>query len=173
MAERALTQLIEHSAAPAWAAVAAERIGETGPDVVTRLADDPALAEAFVTVTSASRSLTELCLAEPAALDVLAELDRAVPRNVDDADALRRWKRLELLRIAARDLLGIDDLTAVGQGLAALAEEVLRSAGWLRPPSWLSSAWGSWGETSSTTPATSTSCSWPRTPNPASARRGP
>src|SRR5207302_3218321 len=98
------------------------------PDVFARLADDPGLAKAFVTVTSASRSLTELCLAEPAALDVLADLDRAVPRDVHDVDTLRRWKRLELLRIAARDLLGIDDLTAVGQGLAALAEEVLRSA---------------------------------------------
>ena len=128
MAERALTQLIERSAAPAWAAVAAERIGETNPDVAARLGDDAPLAEAFVTVTSASRSLTELCLAEPAALDVLTDLDRALPRDIDDVDALRRWKRLELLRIAARDLLGIDDLTAVGQGLAAMAEEVLRSA---------------------------------------------
>jgi [glutamine synthetase] adenylyltransferase / [glutamine synthetase]-adenylyl-L-tyrosine phosphorylase len=126
--ERALTQLIEHSAAPAWAAVAAERIGETGPEVSARLRDDRALAEAFITVTSASRSLTELCVAEPAALDVLADLDRALPHEVDDVDSLRRWKRLELLRIAARDLLGFDDLVAVGQSLAALADGVLQAA---------------------------------------------
>ena len=128
MVEGALTQLIERSAAPAWAAVAAERVGETGPDVLARLRDDPALAEAFITVTSASRALTELCVAEPAALDVLADLDHAVNVEVDDTGSLRRWKRLELLRIAARDLLGLDDLVLVGQSLAALADGVLDAA---------------------------------------------
>src|SRR5205085_11839766 len=38
------------------------------------------------------------------------------------------WKRLELLRIAARDLLGTDDLPAVGRRLAVLAEDVLAGA---------------------------------------------
>ena len=129
MAERALTQLIEHSAAPAWAAVAAERIGDADPAVVDRFREDGGLAAAFVTVTSASRALTELCLADPVALDVLADLERPVSFDVDDTDALRRWKRLELLRIAARDLLGLDDLAAVGEGLAATADAVLRHAG--------------------------------------------
>jgi [glutamine synthetase] adenylyltransferase / [glutamine synthetase]-adenylyl-L-tyrosine phosphorylase len=128
VAGRALAQLIERSAAPAWAAVAAERIGEADPAVVDRFRDDPALAEAFVTVTSASRALTELCLSDAAALDVLADLDRPVAFDIDDVDVLRRWKRLELLRIAARDLVGIDDLTAVGQALAATADVVLRYA---------------------------------------------
>jgi [glutamine synthetase] adenylyltransferase / [glutamine synthetase]-adenylyl-L-tyrosine phosphorylase len=128
VAGRALAQLIERSAAPAWAAVAAERIGEADPAVVDRFRDDPALAEAFVTVTSASRALTELCLSDAAALDVLADLDRPVAFDIDDVDVLRRWKRLELLRIAARDLVGIDDLTAVGQALAATADVVLRHA---------------------------------------------
>ncbi len=128
MAERALTQLIERSAAPAWAAVATERIGENHPEAVARFADDRRLAEAFVTVTSASRSLTDLCLSDTAALDILADLDRPVLIDVEHTDSLRRWKRLELLRIAARDLLGIDDLIAVGQALAALAEGVLGHA---------------------------------------------
>ena len=86
------------------------------------------VAEAFVTVTSASRALTELCISDAAALDVLADLDRPVTFDIEDVDALRRWKRLGLLRIAARDLLGIDDLEVVGQNLAALADDALRTA---------------------------------------------
>ena len=68
VAEGTLAKLIERSAAPAWAAVAAERIRESDPSVEARLRDERELARAFVTVTSASRALTELCLAEPAAL---------------------------------------------------------------------------------------------------------
>jgi [glutamine synthetase] adenylyltransferase / [glutamine synthetase]-adenylyl-L-tyrosine phosphorylase len=128
VAERALTELIERSAAPGWAAIATERLGEADPTVVERFGDDPALAEAFVTVTSASRSLTELCLSDPAAVDVLAGLDEPLVFDIENADALRRWKRLELLRVAARDLLGIDDLAAVGQQLATMADVVLRHA---------------------------------------------
>jgi len=41
---------------------------------------------------------------------------------------LRRWKRRELLRIAARDLLGRSDLPTVGRELAALAEACLGGA---------------------------------------------
>jgi glutamate-ammonia-ligase adenylyltransferase len=77
-------------------------------------------------VTAASRSLTELVLAEPAAVDILGDLaSRPVLAPGDD---LRRWKRLELLRIAARDLLGLDDLPVVGAALARLATEVLAAA---------------------------------------------
>ena len=128
MADRALAQLIERSAAPAWAAIATERLGEADPGTVERFAADCRLAEAFVTVTSASRALTDLCLSDPGALDVLADLDRPVPPKVEDVDALRRWKRLELLRIAARDLLGIDDLVVVGSSLAAMADTVLQES---------------------------------------------
>jgi glutamate-ammonia-ligase adenylyltransferase len=128
VAERGLTQLIERSAAPAWAAVAADRIGEAHPDVVDRFKNDTALAETFVTVTSASRSLTELCVSDAMALDVLADLDRSVPVTIEDTDTLRRWKRLELLRIAARDLRGTDDLAVVGRSLATMADTVLREA---------------------------------------------
>src|SRR5439155_2677025 len=78
--------------------------------------------------SAASRSLTDLCVADGGALDVLAELDDRPPVDGADADGLRPWKRLELLRIAARDLLGIDDLAAVGRALAALADDVLGGA---------------------------------------------
>jgi glutamate-ammonia-ligase adenylyltransferase len=41
---------------------------------------------------------------------------------------LSRWKALELLRIAARDLCGEVSLEAVGRALADLADGVLRAA---------------------------------------------
>ena len=49
-------------------------------------------------------------------------------RRDDDDRAVRRWKRRELIRIAARDLLGTADLPAVGRELAALASVCLDAA---------------------------------------------
>ncbi len=121
-----LRSTIEQSAAPAAVAVVIERMAERHPSIVERLTDDVALSEAVVAVTAASRSLAELCVAEPAAVEVLADLDRRPrldgPARVED---LAGWKRLELLRIAGRDLVGLDDLPTVGRGLARLAAEVL------------------------------------------------
>src|SRR3954451_910632 len=94
---QALAQLIDRTAAPAWAGVAVERLRESNPDAAAQLDVDTELAEAFVTVTSASRSLTELCIAEPAALDVLGDLGTRRPVEAGDVGSLRRWKRLELL----------------------------------------------------------------------------
>ena len=61
---------------------------------------------------------------------MLADLDERPVLDEDDeaANGLRRWKRLELLRIAARDLTGLDDLPVVGRSLARLADEVLQAA---------------------------------------------
>ena len=50
---------------------------------------------------------------------------RSTPRT---PHALARSKRLELLRIAARDLLGLDPLETVGAALADLAQQVLDGA---------------------------------------------
>ncbi len=104
-------------------------MAERDRSIVERLTDDVALSEAVVAVTAASRSLAELCVAEPAAIEVLADLDRRPlldgPARVED---LAEWKRLELLRIAGRDLVGLDDLPTVGRGLARLAAEVLKAS---------------------------------------------
>ncbi|MEA2685770.1 MAG: [glutamine synthetase] adenylyltransferase / [glutamine synthetase]-adenylyl-L-tyrosine, partial [Actinomycetota bacterium] len=123
-----LQTAIERSASPAGVAVALERLSEVVPGVQARLAADPKLRDAVFAVTGASRSLTELLVSEPAALEVLADLDtRPVLDDEEDGD-LRRWKRLELLRIAARDLTGRDDLPIVGRALAQLADEVFQVA---------------------------------------------
>ena len=125
----ALEKAIERSAAPAAVNVALERLLEERPELETRLDDDRSLRDALVAVVAASRSLTDLCLVEPAAIDVLGDLDnRPPPPEAPSKDALRQWKRLELLRIAARDLVGTDDLPAVGEALARMAADVFDGA---------------------------------------------
>src|ERR1700716_2704527 len=65
---------------------------------------------------------------DPGAVAVLAHLDRRLPLAATTSDELVRWKRLEYLRIAARDLLGLDDLGLVGAALAEMAEDVMGGA---------------------------------------------
>ncbi|HTT87318.1 MAG TPA: hypothetical protein VMF60_08125, partial [Acidimicrobiales bacterium] len=127
-----LAETVEHSAAPDVVGVALRRIFEGRPETAERLVTDgepSPLAHALVAVGGASNVLMRLCLADDGALDVLAALDRPVVIDGADADALARSKRLELLRIAARDLLGRDPLEAVGAALADLAAAVLEHAG--------------------------------------------
>jgi len=124
-----LRSTIERSAAPAAVAVAIERMAERDSSIVGRLTDDVALSDAVVAVTAASRSLAELCVSDPAAVEVLTDLDRR-PRldGLAGVEDLAGWKRLEMLRIAGRDLVGLDDLPTVGRALAVLAAEVLEAS---------------------------------------------
>ncbi len=108
-------------------------VGTEGPD--PRL-DEPGLARTVALVVSASRALGRLLLADPDALGVLAEagLDEGGRRELvrpdlgEDGPQVARRKRLGLLRIAARDLLGVDDLETVGAALSDLADSVLFAA---------------------------------------------
>jgi len=108
------------------------------------LATNPVVRDALVALSAASRSLSSAVLRDPSLLEPLRDdegftHERALAEyrdsaaafiaSADDgAGALRRWKQRELLRIAARDLLGVADLPAVGRELAALAEECLSQA---------------------------------------------
>ncbi len=130
-----LQTAIERSASPVAVGVALDRLSDAVPGVQARLVADTALRDAVFAVTGASRSLTELLVSDPAALEVLGDLGRrpvleegSVEDGPDRQGGLRRWMRLELLRIAARDLTGLDDLPVVGRGLARLADEVLQAA---------------------------------------------
>jgi len=121
----------ERSAAPDAVTIALHRVLEEHPDAADRLFDGherSALADAFITVVAASNSLGRLCTADPAALDVLDALERPVVIDRSNPEALARSKRLELLRIAARDLLGMDALEDVGRALADMAAGVLEAA---------------------------------------------
>ncbi len=119
---------IEHSADPMAAGLAVSRSIETRPELAERLSGNGTLLRGLVAVTAASPHLARLCLTDPDAIEMLADLDTRPVIERDTATAVARWKRLELLRIAARDLLGMDALEAVGSALAGLADEVLEDS---------------------------------------------
>lgn len=127
----ALEGLVESSASPGAASATLHRVVDERPEVIDRLLSDSGpspLAATLVSVSAASNSLGRLCVVDPDALDVLDTLERPVPVDGSDPDSLARSKRLEMLRIAARDLLGLDTFETVGMALADLAERVLSGA---------------------------------------------
>jgi len=117
--------MAERSADPVAVARAFEQIDRARPG---RLDDGGPWLDAVVAVTGASRFLARLLVSDDGALDVLGRLDERPALDCSGADGLARWKRLELLRIAARDLVGIDRLEAVGEALARLADDVLSAS---------------------------------------------
>src|SRR4051794_37893177 len=128
VASSEMTEAVERSADPAAVRLAVEQVLEHHPDLKQRMTADGGLRDAFIAVTAASRFLTRLLTADASALEGLAALDDRPPPACDSTDGLARWKQLELLRIAARDLIGIDDLHGVGCNLAALGADVLDGA---------------------------------------------
>ena len=141
---RPVTEAIDASADAAMARAALIRIIEAHPEAAGDLRDDGTFRAGLVAVTCASRSLVNAIVRDAALLGPLRDgtglaqergLDEyhasvavALDSDSDGARALRRWKRREYLRIAARDLLGISALPAVGRELAALAEVCLGTA---------------------------------------------
>jgi [glutamine synthetase] adenylyltransferase / [glutamine synthetase]-adenylyl-L-tyrosine phosphorylase len=124
-----LEQLIERSASPPEVSLFLERLAAAQPDVPARLGGDPALAGALVAVLGASRSLARLCERDPAALEVLAHLEEPYePLPPESPLDLARSFRLELLHVAARDLVGDEPLETVGRALADLADRVVEAA---------------------------------------------
>jgi [glutamine synthetase] adenylyltransferase / [glutamine synthetase]-adenylyl-L-tyrosine phosphorylase len=125
-------------------------VGRLGPEARERLDSEPALTRAVVTVVAASRSLTRQLEADPGSWDVLADLDRPVvpspPRSGGtgselaqkerhqhasrggEVGALVQWYRRAYLRVAARDLLGLDPLDVVTTQLSDLAAQVCARA---------------------------------------------
>jgi [glutamine synthetase] adenylyltransferase / [glutamine synthetase]-adenylyl-L-tyrosine phosphorylase len=146
-----VVEAVERSADPAAARVALARLVERHPGLDDELAHSPFLVDAVVAVVVASRSLLAGLLVDRGMLDAIGtraqaeveldvaafgrRLDDALTTGDDPAATLRRWKRRELLRIAARDLLGIADLASVGRELAAVAEAALRAAVRVAAPS--------------------------------------
>ncbi|MGH9122462.1 MAG: bifunctional [glutamine synthetase] adenylyltransferase/[glutamine synthetase]-adenylyl-L-tyrosine phosphorylase, partial [Acidimicrobiales bacterium] len=145
---KVMADQIGGSADPAGVTIVLQRLEAAQPDAGERLAADPELLGRVVTVSAASPALARLCITDPAALDVLSDVTRrpaleilapdvgeerekqARPsRRTPGADAsISRWKQLELLRLAARDLAGEVDLEWVGASLASLADDVLGAA---------------------------------------------
>ena len=121
----------ERSAAPEAVVPVLRRLVETRPEAAARLVDGDelsALGRAVVAVAEASNVLARLCLTDPEALEVLDDLERAPAVPGDDPEELTRRARLAELHIAARDLLGLDELEETGAALARLAAVVLDAA---------------------------------------------
>ncbi len=125
---RSLEEAIERSAAPAVSRLALDRLVVVQPDAAARLSSDPQLLDAAVAVSGTSRPLSLVLETDPDALSVLAALDQRPPVTGDSVDELARWKRLEELRVAARDLLGLDPLEVTIAAISALAVDVLTAA---------------------------------------------
>lgn len=123
-----LDAVVERSAAPTEVRTALERLSEQRPELEEVLATDRRLRDALVAVLAASRSLTRFLEFHPDAIDVLRELDRREPRADTTEQELVLWKQREFLRIAARDLIGLDRLEKTGGALADLAADVLHGA---------------------------------------------
>lgn len=119
---------VERSADPVSVRLAVDQLTGARPELAERLAGDEALRDALIAVAAASRWLGRLCIADPAAVEILGDLDRRPAVDVSSPDNLARWRRLEHLRIAARDLLGRDELEQVGASLSDLAADVLTGA---------------------------------------------
>lgn len=118
-----------HTAVPA-----VERIYSAHPGAQERMHAEPALRAAVLAVVAASPWLARVCATDPLALDVLADLEGGDLLRFPEAaeaepfDRVRRLRELGVLRIAARDLLGIDTVDRVGLRLAVLAEGILEEA---------------------------------------------
>ena len=82
-------------------------------------------SRAFTAICAASDSLARLCVTEPVAIQVLGDLDAPISVKWSDEHSLALAHRLEVLRIAARDLLGIDSLEEVTKALSESASFVL------------------------------------------------
>lgn len=123
-----LDQAISQSANPPSVARALERLSDTRPALKDELHDDLAFGQRVIAVCEASRSLTTLLVSDPTALDVLCDIEKrpVLPEGSElTEESLRRWKNLEYLRIAGRDLTGVDDLPAVTGNISDLACDVL------------------------------------------------
>ena len=123
-----LDEAIERSATPAGVRIGIERLIAARPEAEASLRADRALVAAVVAVVAASRSLGRLVTTDPGIVDVLADLDTRPPLDAADGERLARWKQLEYTRLAARDLLGRDDLPTTVAAISALARDVLDAA---------------------------------------------
>jgi [glutamine synthetase] adenylyltransferase / [glutamine synthetase]-adenylyl-L-tyrosine phosphorylase len=111
--------------------------------LLSRLRDHPPAAELLARVLGTSKVAGELLVDQPRGVDWLNdEALRDQPRTRDQlvrkalgrlhwqdtTDALRRFKRHELLRIVLRDLNGDTSVSGVGEELTALGEACLEGA---------------------------------------------
>jgi [glutamine synthetase] adenylyltransferase / [glutamine synthetase]-adenylyl-L-tyrosine phosphorylase len=118
-----------------------ERLGST-PWYLRLLRDEGPVALRLARLLALSRYVTDLLTRDPEALRLLADDAELAPRPVDFSataqrhaedpvtavTAVRARRRRELFRTASADLLGLVDLDAVGDSLAAITDATLAGA---------------------------------------------
>jgi glutamate-ammonia-ligase adenylyltransferase len=120
---------LERAADPIAARSLLERLVEVDAAIADDIVGRPVVRDALIAVAGASRSLSNALVSDPSLVGVLEQLDSPLGEAAaDDPAALRRWKRRELLRVAAADLLGRADVTTVTSRLADLADRCLGAA---------------------------------------------
>lgn len=140
----AILRSVEQAADAVVARQALARIIEAHPHVADELVESSIFRGALIAIVCASRALTTAVMNDAAVLEplrdeqtlrsersaeeFLAGSQLVVGGDQDPEVALRRWKRREMVRIAARDLLGYADLPSVARELAALADTCLHVA---------------------------------------------
>ncbi len=140
-----IREALMRSAEPRTARDALERLVEAHPWLEPELARDRLLLDAVIAVSVASRSLRVALEHDAGAVAMLhgdalrADLATAdvLTDDEDDKDgalALRRWKRRRIVRVAARDLLGLADLRTVARELSDVATVCIQTALHLAEP---------------------------------------
>ena len=127
--------LVRQSAAPETVRLVADQLFTASPQAGERLGSEPGVASVFAAVAAASRSLSRLIITDPAAIEVLAAVSVGSPlkfafdpATAGDIEELVRRKQLSLLEVAARDLVGLDDLGQTTASLSQIADRVLAGA---------------------------------------------
>jgi glutamate-ammonia-ligase adenylyltransferase len=143
-----LLMTLSGTASPDRALVNLERFAGSAPDRLALfyyLASNPRAVEILITLFTGSQFLTEILLRHPEYFSRLTELKHLARLKSADQfyveaqaavtppgqvarqlDALRRFQRLELMRIGACDLLDLFDLPAVTLQLSNLADSLVQ-----------------------------------------------
>ncbi len=123
-----VSDVVERSADPDRVRASLARLVDVHPSLVAEVEAGSSTGAALVAVLAASRSLGRLLLEDASAAAMLdPHAERAEPPMTENHD-LVAWKRRELLRIAGRDLTGVDLLERTTGALSAMAADVLAGA---------------------------------------------
>ena len=135
--------LTSSSAAPELTLHALSRLREMQPALFDRLTRTAASLQAVLAIFAHSRFLTEGLLQNPGWADELditrlhkslpedevrARLNAQVPAGIPPPLALAKFRRRQILRIAARDILGLGTLAEITGELTALADALVGMA---------------------------------------------
>lgn len=118
----------------------------TTPWYLRALRDEGAMAERFARILASSRYAVSLLRRAPQSVQMLADDHELIPRSFEHlraemsaaagrqrsttaaVEAIRAIRRRELFRIAAGDLLGMNDVLEVGAALSELASATVHAA---------------------------------------------